>query len=94
MAFLTTEKGRPFSSAASFGNWFAKQVKAAGLPDDCRAHGLRKAGATIAADEGATAHELMAMFGWARLDMAEMYTREADRKRLAKGASERLANRL
>ncbi|WP_245269584.1 tyrosine-type recombinase/integrase [Allorhizobium undicola] len=94
LAFLTTERGQPFASAASFGNWFAKQCKAAGLPDECRAHGLRKAGATIAADEGATAHELMAMFGWARLDMAEMYTREADKKRLAKGASERLANRL
>jgi integrase len=94
LAFLTTEKGQPFSSAASFGNWFAKQCKAAGLPDCCRAHGLRKAGATIAADEGATAHELMAMFGWSRLAMAEIYTREADKKKLARGASERLSNRV
>ncbi|MBT9370314.1 tyrosine-type recombinase/integrase [Rhizobium sp. CSW-27] len=94
LAFLTTERGKPFASAASFGNWFAKQCKAAGLPDHCRAHGLRKAGATIAADEGATAHELMAMFGWSRLAMAELYTREADKKRLARGAAERLSNRL
>ncbi|MEQ1407725.1 tyrosine-type recombinase/integrase [Neorhizobium sp. Rsf11] len=94
LAFLTTEKGKPFSSAASFGNWFAKQCKAAGLPDECRAHGLRKAGATIAADEGATAHELMAMFGWSRLAMAEVYTKEADKKKLARGASERLSNRM
>lgn len=94
LAFLTTERGKPFSSGASFGNWFAKQCKAAGLPDECRAHGLRKAGATIAADEGATAHELMAMYGWSRLAMAEMYTKEADKKKLARGASERLSNRL
>jgi len=94
LAFLTTERGKPFSSAASFGNWFAKQVKEAGLPDECRAHGLRKAGATIAADEGASAHELMAMFGWSRLGMAELYTREADKKRLARSASERLTNRV
>lgn len=94
LAFLTTEKGKPFSSAASFGNWFAKQCQAASLPDVCRAHGLRKAGATIAADQGATAHELMAMYGWARLGMAELYTREADKKKLARGASERLSNRL
>ncbi|WP_246704392.1 tyrosine-type recombinase/integrase [Rhizobium sp. P32RR-XVIII] len=94
LAFLTTERGKPFSSGASFGNWFAKQCKAAGLPDECRAHGLRKAGATIAADEGATAHELMAMFGWSRLAMAEIYTKEADKKKLAKSASERLANRM
>ena len=94
LAFLTTEKGKPFSSAASFGNWFAKQCKLAGLPDVCRAHGLRKAGATIAADEGASAHELMAMFGWSRLAMAEIYTKETDKKRLARGASERLSNRM
>lgn len=94
LAFLTTASGKPFSSGASFGNWFAKQCTLAGLPDVCRAHGLRKAGATIAADEGATAHELMAMYGWTRLAMAEIYTKEADKKRLAKSASERLANRM
>jgi len=94
LAFLTTQTGKPFSSGASFGNWFAAQCKAAGLPDECRAHGLRKAGATIAADEGATPHELMAMYGWTRLGMAETYTKEADKKRLARGASERLSNRL
>jgi integrase len=94
LAFLVTERNKPFSTGASFGNWFAKQCTAAGLPDECRAHGLRKAGATIAADEGATPHELMAMFGWSRLSMAEVYTKEADKKRLARGASERLANRM
>jgi integrase len=94
LAFLTTERGKPFSSGASFGNWFAKQCTAAKLPAECRAHGLRKAGATIAADEGATAHELMAMFGWSRLAMAEIYTKEADKKKLARGASERLSNRM
>jgi integrase len=94
LAFLVTERGKPFSTGASFGNWFAKQCTVAGLPDECRAHGLRKAGATIAADEDATPHELMAMFGWSRLSMAEMYTKEADKKKLARGASERLANRI
>lgn len=94
LAFLTTSKGTPFTTGASFGNWFAKQCDAADLPTVCRAHGLRKAGATIAADEGATAHELMAMYGWQRLAMAETYTKDADKKKLARGASERLANRM
>jgi integrase len=49
----------------------------------CSAHGLRKAGATIAADNGATARELMAIFGWETLRQAEVDTRQADRKRLA-----------
>lgn len=94
LAFLVTENGKPFASGASFGNWFAKQVKAAGLPDLCRAHGLRKAGATIAAEEGASAHELMAMFGWADLEMANHYTQQASRKDLARKSGERLANKF
>jgi len=94
MAFLTTSTGKPFTSPASFGNWFRDRCVEAKLPNECRAHGLRKAGATIAANEGATAHELMAMYGWARLAMAEMYTRQADKKKLARSASERLANKM
>lgn len=92
LAFLTSSTGRPFASAQSFANWFKAQVKAAHLPPHCTAHGLRKAGATIAANNGASAHELMAMYGWSRLAMAELYTKEADKLRLARGASERIAN--
>jgi hypothetical protein len=47
---------------------------------DKSAHGLRKA---RAADNGATAHELMAIFGWSDIKEAEIYTRAANRKRLA-----------
>jgi hypothetical protein len=46
-------------------------------------HGLRKAGATIAADNGATAHQRMAIFGWTTLKQAEVYRKKADQKRLA-----------
>jgi hypothetical protein len=35
---------------------------------------LRKAGATIAANNGATADQLMAIFGWDTLKDAEKYT--------------------
>jgi hypothetical protein len=44
---------------------------------------LRKAGATIAGENGATAHQLMAIFGWDTLKRAEVYTKAADQKRLA-----------
>lgn len=91
LAFLVTRKGRPFSSSASFGAWFRKACDAAGL-HHCTAHGLRKAGATIAANDGATVHELMGMFGWSRASMAEVYTKTADRARLARAAAERIAN--
>lgn len=92
LVFLVTEKGTPFASEASFGNWFGKACKAAGVPG--RAHGLRKAGATIAAEAGASAHELMAMFTWTRLSEAERYTQAADRRRLAGIAAERIEHNL
>lgn len=91
LTFLVRKRGRPFPSSATFSGWFRTACDEAGLPH-CTAHGLRKAGATIAANGGATVHELMAMFGWARSSMAEIYTKAADRTRLARMAAERIAN--
>jgi integrase len=90
LTFLVTGHGQPFGSAASLGNWFRGACVAAKVPG--RLHGLRKAGATIAADSGATAHQLMGMFGWRKLEEAELYTREADRKRNAAVAAEQIQN--
>src|SRR5262249_12569701 len=42
IAILTTVFGKPFS-VAGFGNMMADAIKAAGLPDRCVPHGLRKA---------------------------------------------------
>ena len=57
-------------------------VQAAGL-ELCTAHGLRKAGATIAAENGATEQQLMAIYGWTTGKEAARYTRQANKKRLA-----------
>jgi integrase len=57
---------------------------------DKSAHGLRKAAAIRAADDGATAHELLATFGWIDIKEAEIYTRAADRKRRAARAMSKL----
>ena len=81
LAFLMTERGKPFT-ANGFGNYFKDCCRAASL-DHCSAHGLRKAGATFAAENGATTKQLMAMYGWSSVKMAEQYTRAADQKRLA-----------
>lgn len=54
----------------------------AGLPH-CSSHGLRKAGTTIAAENGATVHQLMAMFGWDTVKQAECSTRNSNLTRLA-----------
>lgn len=81
LSYLVTSFGRPFS-IAGLGNKMREWCDQAGLPE-CSAHGLRKAGATIAAENGATAHQLMSIFGWLTLKEAERYTRAAERKRLA-----------
>jgi integrase len=85
LAYLVTVQGRPYASPEAFSKWFKRQCVAAGLPQ-CTAHGLRKAGATFAAEHGATEHQLMAMYGWDSPKQAALYTRAADRKRLAADA--------
>lgn len=81
LTFLVTEYGQAFT-AKGFGNWFRDQCDMANL-HHCTAHGLRKAGATIAAENGATVHQLMAMYDWATPAQAKIYTDAADRRRLA-----------
>lgn len=81
MTFLVTEYDRPFTGNG-FGNKMRDWCDEAGLPQ-CSAHGLRKAGATIAADNGATEHQLMAIFGWESPKQAALYTRKANRRKLA-----------
>jgi integrase len=81
LTFLVTQQGRPFTHAG-FGMRFREWCDAAGLPH-CTAHGLRKAGAVQAAQNGATASQLMAIYGWSDIKQAERYTRSADQKRLA-----------
>lgn len=88
LTFLITEHGKPFRSGASFGNWFRERCDEAGVP--ARAHGLRKTGPVLAAQAGATASELMAMWGWATLAQAEHYTRSASKEILGGSAASKL----
>lgn len=87
LIYLVTEAGQPWVKE-SFGNWFREACRAARCPGS--AHGLRKAGATRAAERGASERQLMAIFGWSTGKMAQHYTRSADRKRLAHDAAELL----
>ncbi|WP_341991845.1 tyrosine-type recombinase/integrase [Azorhizobium sp. AG788] len=87
LTFLITERGQPFAKE-SFGNWFRKACTEAGVPGS--AHGLRKAGATRAAENGASERELMALFGWSTGKMAVHYTKAANQKRLATEAAHML----
>ena len=74
----------------SFGNTFADACRAAGVNKS--AHGLRKIGATRAANNGATVAQLNAIFGWTGGKMASLYTQSADRVRLARESFDKLVN--
>ena len=64
---------------------FSAAAKAAGVFGKS-AHGVRKGAATRAAENGATERELEAIFGWSGGRMATLYTKSANRTRLAAGA--------
>ncbi|MCF1479404.1 tyrosine-type recombinase/integrase [Agrobacterium vitis] len=89
LAYLVTPvHGRPFKSAAAFGNWFGDMCREAGI--DGRAHGLRKSIAQKLAEAGGSNAELKALFGWNSDAMAALYTKKADRKKLSQAAATKL----
>lgn len=87
LTWVCGARGRPLAKE-SFGNDFSQAARQAGIKKS--AHGVRKIAATLAAENGATAHELMALFGWTTIAIAEVYTREAARARLSAGAAHKL----
>lgn len=91
LTFLITQRGKPFKKA-SFGNWFKKACKAAGVDEPGKAaHGLRKVAATRAAEAGATEAELNAMFGWADGSKeSSVYIRTANRAKLARSGTAKI----
>jgi integrase len=89
LTFIAGENGKPLTKE-SFGNVFREACRAAGVPGS--AHGVRKIAATRAANNGATVAQLEAIFGWVGGTMASLYTRSADRKRLALEAMGKLLN--
>jgi integrase len=84
MVFIAKADGTAMTKVG-FGNWFAEACIAADVPG--RAHGLRKAGATRAANRGASDAQLDAIFGWSGRGMAALYTKKANRTWLAQEAA-------
>jgi integrase len=97
LAFLLNDYGKPFASAAAFGNKFADWCTQAGLvPVMCadsrmrsyRAHGLRKAACKALAHAGCTGPEIMAVSGHSSL--AQVYLDEVEQETMADAALEKL----
>jgi integrase len=93
---INTEFGKPFT-IDGFSGFMRDAIRRAGLPLDCKPHGLRKTLGRLLADAGASTHDIMAALGHTTLAQAEKYTREADRRRGARRAvlklNEHVANK-
>ena len=77
MSLLVNARGAAFTSD-ELSRWFANAVDQAGLPDECKMHGLRKTAAKTLAEVGCTAHEIMAVTGHKSLKEVQRYTQAAD----------------
>jgi integrase len=90
LAFICGARGEPLVKEA-FGNLFRRACNLAGIKGKS-AHGVRKIGATTAANNGATVAQLEAIFGWKGGRMASHYTQTADRRRNARDGIGKLLN--
>ena len=90
LAFIIGAHNKPMAKK-TFSHAFARAALKAGIRGKS-AHGLRKLGATRAANAGATTAQLKSIFGWTSDRMPELYTRTADRRRLAMELMHKLAN--
>lgn len=90
LAFIVGANGKPLKKE-SFGNQFRDACRLAGVPGS--AHGVRKIAATRMADNGATEAQLESIFGWSGGGMAALYTRKANRKKLAESSMHLIANK-
>lgn len=100
LAFLVNDYGRPFASAAAFGNKFADWCDQAGLqPVICndgrtrnyRAHGLRKAALYTLYKAGGTVAELQAIGGHANIAELQKYIQEIEQDEQAVSAMAKVA---
>ena len=90
LTFLVTTTGKPYGGNA-FTEQFRNWCDAAGLPQRCKPHGLRKAACRRLAEAGCSANEIMAISGHATMKELVRYTKDADQARLARNAMTRTA---
>lgn len=79
LQWIVTTYGKP-RSVKGLSQWISAAAGTAGLPDDCTAHGLRKARAAALAEAGATTSQIGAWTGHVSLSEIAHYTRSADQR--------------
>lgn len=91
LAFIVNAKGAPFTYD-SFGMWFMRQCRAAGL-EGFAMHGLRKAAARRMAEAGLSNQLIKSITGHTSDSEVARYTRDAEQKLMAGEAIAFMANR-
>ena len=81
--------GRPISGEA-LSNLLQRAALAAGLPDKCKPHGLRKSHIRRLVEYGSSSKEIASMSGHRTLREIERYTAKADQTKLARVAVSRI----
>lgn len=89
MTYLVGRGGKPYASGDSASATFKVWCRQAGL-EELSAHGVRKALAELLAELGCTEYEIMAILGHSESRTTQVYTRGAERWRLAKTAMEKV----
>lgn len=79
-------------SPVYFGHFMAAAISAAGLPDECVLHGLRKSAAVALIEAGCTQHQAAAITGQT-LKMLEEYAKDHDQAKLAREAMDKWAKK-
>jgi integrase len=82
MIYLVSERGTPWASGESFGNWFHDRCSEAKLKDRS-AHGLRKAGVVELIRRKYTPQQIMALSGHKTMKEIDRYAREYLRQQAA-----------
>jgi integrase len=80
---VVTQYGKPFSIKA-LGMRMQDWTRAADIPAGYTLHGLRKTLGKMLAEGGATTRQIMAVLGHSSIAHAELYTREAEQRTLAR----------
>lgn len=90
LAFVVSQRGAPFTKE-SLGNWFRGQCEGLGL-DGYSLHGLRKAASRRMAEVGLSNQLIKSITGHVTDSEVSRYTRDAEQRRMADMAMQRLAS--
>lgn len=92
LAYIVTGKGVPYQTNNSFGMWFMRACRDAGL-EGYAMHGLRKAASRRMAEMGLSNQLIKSITGHSSDAEVARYTREAEQERMADEAVRVLATR-